>query len=332
MIDQAIASGARQAVACKEMGICTKTYRAWKKTTDFIDKRTQRQFTPKNKITETEQKKILSIVNSPEYCDRTPNEIVPILAENGTYIASESTFYRVLRQHNQLTHRHKSQPKKHHKPKALHAFAPNQVFSWDISYLPTTVDGLFYYLYFVMDIYSRKIVGYAVHETQSADLAATLMETICHEQNIRHDQVTLHSDNGAPMKGATLLITLNKLGIATSFSRPSVSNDNAYSEALFKTTKYHPSYPKSPFISLEQARAWVDNFVTWYNTQHRHSKIKFVTPEQRHLGLDKQILAKRNIVYLNAKSKNPNRWSKNTRNWKYIDNVILNDDKKIATS
>ena len=136
------------------------------------------------------------------------------------------------------------------KPRALVATAPNQLYSWDMTYLPTAVKGIFLYLYLVMDIYSRKIVGWQVYENESSARAAELMTDICQREGIKPDQVTLHSDNGSPMKGATMVATLQQLGVIPSFSRPSVSNDNPYSESLFRTLKYRPDYPEQPFSGL----------------------------------------------------------------------------------
>lgn len=205
------------------------------------------------------------------------------------------------------------------------AYGANQVWSWDITYLPSTIKGQFVRLYRVLDVFSRLIVGWEVHWEESAENASTLIGKACLGQNISPDQLALHSDNGSPMKGATMLATLQKLGVVPSFSRPSVSDDNPYSEALFRTLKYTPAYPRKRFEDLEQARGWVQAFVTWYNTKHRHSGIGFVTPEQRHAGQDKQILQKRKAVYEAAKCSKPGRWkSRPTRNWEHIKEVWLN--------
>jgi transposase InsO family protein len=158
------------------------------------------------------------------------------------------------------------------------------------------------------------------------------MTDICQREGIKSDQVTLHSDNGSPMKGATMLATLQQLGVIPSFSRPSVSNDNPYSESLFRTLKYRPEYPEKPFAGLVAARDWVQSFVHWYNTEHFHSAIKFITPEQRHAGEDREILEKRKAVYEQAKSRNPNRWSGDIRNWNPVKEVGLNPEKKKTKS
>jgi len=328
LITQAQNDGARQENACEIVGISSKTLQRWQQTDNTQDKRPLRQQSPANSLSELERQRVISTANLPEYADLPPSKIVPLLADKGMYIASESTFYRVLHAANQLSHRERSQPSRvRAKPRALAADGPNQVYSWDITYLPTQVKGIYVYLYLVLDIYSRKIVGWQVHHQELSVLAADIMVDICLREGVTHGQVTLHSDNGGPMKGATMLATLQELGVVPSFSRPSVSNDNPYSESLFKTLKYRHDYPDCKFEDLHAARQWVGGFVTWYNHQHLHSGIKFVTPQQRHLGLDKEILRKRHAVYQQAKIKHPNRFSKETRNWQHQTQVYLNPEK-----
>lgn len=199
-----------------------------------------------------------------------------------------------------------------------------RVWSWDITYRKASVRGVFYYLYLVVDVFSRKIVGWEMHEDERADLSATLIEEECLAEDANPNQLVLHADNGRPMKGSTMLATLYRLGVAASFSRPNVSDDNPYSEALFRTLKYHPSYPRAPFASLRDARAWVTSFVRWYNSRHPHSGIRYVTPESRHRGEDAAVLARRHAVYLAARRLNPARWTGSTRNWTPIQRVSLN--------
>lgn len=329
LVEQARASGARQSQACEMMGISAKTLQRWVKPDNRQDGRLNAKHEPKNKLTELERQRVIKVSNEPDYADLPPGKIVPLLADEGRYIASESTFYRVLKAENQLQHRQKSKPVRQiKKPRALTATSANQIYSWDITYLPTQVLGLFFYLYLVMDIYSRKIVGWQIYEMESSALAADLMTDICQREDIRRNQVTLHSDNGSPMKGATMLATLQALGVVPSFSRPSVSNDNPYSESLFRTLKYRPEYPEKAFEDLSAARRWVKGFVNWYNHEHLHSAIKFVTPEQRHSGEDKEILARRKQVYQQAKQKHPERWSGEIRNWNEIRKVYLNPENE----
>ena len=321
-------AGARQTKICEVLGVALRTWQRWKNSNSLEDGRIYNNNSPANKLNEFEMQRILKIANEPRFANLPPKKIVPMLADEGIYIASESSFYRILKSADQLKHRNKSRAaRKIIKPKPLVATAPNQVYSWDITYLPTDVREIFLYLFLVMDVYSRKIVGWQIHEYESAGLAADLMVDICARENISKHQITLHSDNGSPMKGATMLATLQKLGVVPSFSRPAVSNDNPYSESIFKTLKYHHKYPCKQFQSLHQARDWVEGFVGWYNYKHLHSAISFVTPNQRHSGEDIKILKKRHKVYLKARSINPKRWSRKTRNWQHIPSVSLNPSK-----
>lgn len=287
---------------------------------------------PANKLSEAERQLILATVNSSEYRDKTPSQIVPLLADKGIYIGSESSIHRILKAEGLNAHRRRSKPPMRRKPMELVATGPNQVYSWDITFLKSTVAGTFFYLYFVMDIYSRKIVGFAVHDEQCSDLASQLIDDICKAERVSRDKLTLHSDNGGPMKGATMLATLQRLGVLPSFSRPSVSNDNPFSEALFKTMKYCPQYPPKPFESVAEAQAWVMEFVRWYNDEHLHSGIQFVTPGSRHRGEDVEILEKRREVYNEARYNKPQRWSGSIRNWGHIGEVMLNCLKGKMTS
>ena len=187
-----------------------------------------------------------------------------------------------------------------------------------------SVKGFHFYLYLILDVFSRKIVGWEIHDEESAAHAAKLIRRTHLREDIRDKPLILHSDNGSPMKGASMLETLYQLGVATSFSRPRVSNDNAYSESIFKTCKYRPDYPYKGFLNIDQARDWVLKFSHWYNVNHKHSGLKFVTPHQRHAGLAKEVLAKRKEVYQQARVNNPERWSGQTRNWELSDKVHLN--------
>jgi len=283
---------------------------------------------PHNKLTPQETQQVLQTINSEEFKDLPPSQIVPRLADRGCYLASESTLQRILRSHDQNTHRRAERKgQKRSKPFALKATMVNQIYTWDITYLPTTIKGQYFYLYLFVDIFSRFIVGAQVFDCESAQLSADLLKDICQRHGVAKDQVTLHSDNGGPMKGQTILSTMQELGVTASRSRPSVSNDNPYSESLFRTLKYRPQMPVRPFETLQDARLWAIGLVDWYNHEHRHSAIKFVTPAQRHDGLDPQLLQKRAQVYAQARNENPQRWSKNTRNWSPVTEVHLNPNK-----
>ena len=200
------------------------------------------------------------------------------------------------------------------------------MWTWDITYLMTPVRGVFLYLYLIRDIWSRKIVGFEVYDVEAAALSARLFTAMCQAERVDPRGIVLHSDNGGPMKGATMVVTLERLGVLASFSRPGVSNDNPFSESLFRTLKYRPEYPSKPFASIEAARTWVAPFVRWYNTQHLHSSIRFVTPDDRHAGRDVQILAVRQAVYEAARTERPDRWSGPVRNWEPMAEVRLNPE------
>lgn len=336
LIKEAVDAGSTQKKACEVLELDERTVRRWKRqlraSEELKDKRKQAASVriPANKLTEQEKARIIEVCNQEEHRSSAPSQIVPRLADQGIYIASESSFYRVLHEANQLHHRARSRASRTViKPKGYKADGPNQVWSWDITYLASTVRGSFYYLYMVEDIYSRKIICWEVREQESAEYASELICKGCLAEGIRREELVLHSDNGSPMKGATMLATLQRLGVTPSFSRPSVSDDNPYSESLFRTLKYCPAYPDKPFESIEQARQWVYRFVRWYNEQHRHSAIRYVTPGQRHRGEDVLLLKKRQELYQAAKLRNPCRWSGKTRNWDPVNQVWLNPPKEI---
>jgi len=314
------------AIACGDMGIGMKTLKRWSHSVE--DRRKGPNTSPSNKLTKEEVEEIIHISTTEEFMDLPPCQIVPILADRGKYVASESSFYRVLKMGKLLKHRGKSKERTHNKPAPLVATAPNQIYSWDITFLRGPIKGSFYYLYMFMDIYSRKIVGWEVHKVESMELSSKLVSKICEREGIEKDQLVLHSDNGPSMKGATMLATLQKLGVVPSFSRPRVSDDNPFSESLFKTMKYCPKYSSRPFVSIKNAREWVGSFVDWYNNHHLHSGIKFVTPSDRHTGRDKEILMRRKVVYETARLNNKNRWSREIRNWDHIEEVYLNHLQK----
>src|SRR5262245_47325157 len=229
LVRAAMSEGARQSAACAILGIDPRTVERWKAQPVGNDRRAGPRQTPSNKLTDAERRTILETVNQPEYADRSPKEIVPMLADKGVYLGSESSVYRILRAEGQLTHRAASRPPKSRPPREHVATGPNQVWSWDITYLRSPVAGIFFYLYLVVDVWSRKIVAAAVHVAENGDHASNLIEAACRGENVDPAGLVLHADNGGPMKGATLLVTLQRLGIMPSFSRPHVSDDNPFS-------------------------------------------------------------------------------------------------------
>lgn len=330
LLDEAVAAGARLSRACAILGLSTRTVQRWRTRPGGEDGRHGPNTVPGNKLDEAERARILKVANSPEYRDLSPKQIVPRLADQGVYIASESSFYRVLRENDLLTHREPSQPRRHHKPNEYAAHGPCEVWTWDITYLRSAVQGMYFHLYLIVDIWSRKIVGWRVEHDESMDYSADLVTRICIAQDVDPEGLVLHSDNGGPMKGSTMLATLQRLGIVASFSRPHVSDDNPYSESLFRTLKYRPWYPQRPFSSIEEARSWVAHFVTWYNEEHLHSAIGFVAPDDRHEGHDEDILARRREVYEEARRRRPERWSRQVRDWSRVEVVTLNPNPRSA--
>ena len=324
LIKEACEAGARKHLAAEILGLSLRTVQRWENV-GFTDQRKGSRACPANKLSKDEKSKIVEVLNSEEFEDKSPNQIVPTLADQGVYIGSESTMYRILKEQEMNKHRLSSKSKSHKVPESYTAKAPNEVWSWDITYLPTLIKGVFFYLYMVIDIYSRKIVSFQVYECEKGEYATEVITDASYTENITpDDKLILHSDNGGPMKAYTMLAKLESLGIMPSFSRPRVSNDNPYSESLFKTMKYRPEYPEKPFENLAESRKWTEEFVNWYNNIHLHSGINFVTPVDRHNGKDVEILEKRHQVYIEAKNRNPERWSGSTRNWDTVKEVSLN--------
>lgn len=335
LISEAVDSGARLFKACEELGISKRTFNRWKSDTEdsslkYIDRRTVcDRPEPANKLSKKEKESIRNIMHSKEYAELPPSQVVPRLADQGIYIASESSFYRVLRETGEVKHRGYTKPPVKREISTHEATAPNQVWMWDITYLNGPIKGTHYYLYLISDLFSRKIVGWEVWEEESAEHASELIRrtTMLERIATRDGVLVLHSDNGSPMKGATMLETRYVLGIVPSNSRPRVSNDNSYAESIFKTLKYRPNYQPKGFGSLTEARRWVQHFVNWYNTEHKHSGISYVSPVERHKGEDREVLEKRKRVYEEAKAKHPERWTKDTRDWTFREKVYLNPEK-----
>jgi transposase InsO family protein len=330
LVEEAVANGARYAAACAAIGLTARTLQRWVHST--VDGRHGPNRVPANKLSTAERRKIIEIATSPEFRDRSPKQIVPLLADRAIYLASESTFYRVLHDEDLQHARGRARPACH-RPREHVADGPWQVASWDITYLRSHVRGQFFFLYLVEDVWSRKILGWDVHAVESDQLAAEIVERIRLEA-VDQDLAgwVLHSDNGSPMKGATMLATLQRLGIVPSFSRPRVSDDNPFAEALFRTLKYCPEYPTSGFASVDLARAWVARFVHWYNFEHQHSGIGYVAPAERHAGTDVQLLAARRSVYERARRRHPSRWARHPRAWHRPAVVTLNPENRSAAA
>lgn len=335
-IEQAHGAGARLDVACREAGITLRTLQRWRVPDGQIraDRRPEAvRPVPAHALSAQERAQILDVANAPQYAELPPAQIVPRLADEGRYLGSESSFHRVLRQAGQSQRRGRAKAPRASRPPTTHvAHAPNRVWCWDVTWLPSPVAGRWFYLYLILDLYSRKIVGHEVHEVESGDHAAQLLKRTALAEGLHAatDKPVLHGDNGAALKATTVLAMLHWLGIAPSYSRPRVSDDNAFVESLFRTAKYRPGFPVQGFTDLEAARTWAARFVAWYNHEHRHSGLRFVTPAQRHDGRDAAVLGQRHAVYQQARERHPRRWTTHTRDWTPIGSVTLNPERDTA--
>jgi putative transposase len=326
LISDAVAAGARKTAACALIGMPVRTLQDWVRS--IGDQRAVRSKPPANALSADEVTHMMEVLNSVEFRNLPPAQIVPRLAERGDYIASESTMYRELRERRLLAHRSTARPPTARAPKRRDTTGPNQVWSWDITWLRRRDEpGRYYYLYLFVDVWSRYIVGWSIEEAESDVLAATLLQRIATKLGIDPTGIVLHSDNGHPMRGASMIATMYALGVVASLSRPRVSNDNPFSESLNKTLKYRPGYPSAGFADLAAARAWVASFETWYNDEHRHSEIRFVTPRQRFVGDEHQVLAKRAATLETARAAHPERWTgRKIRNCTPIAVVTMHPD------
>ena len=262
---------------------------------------------PARALSQTERTQVLEVLNSPRFVDQAPREVYAELLDEQIYLCHWRSMYRYLDQVDQVRERRKlAQHPVYVKPELL-ATAPNQVWSWDITKLLGPVKWNYFYLYVILDIYSRYVVGWMIALQQAAHLADELIAESYRKQGIQPDQLTLHADRGNPMTSKPLAFLLADLGVTRSFSRPSTPNDNPFSEAQFKTLKYQPNYPER-FDDLVEARAWARDFFTWYNTTHHHTGIGLLTPAQVQYGQAGQILAARQTVLSQAYQSHPERF------------------------
>ena len=332
------AAGARLKLACETAGIDLRTLQRWQAADGLVsgDRRPQAvRPIPRHALSEAERTQVLAVANAPRFAAVPPARIVPMLADEGLYLASESTFSRILRAQGQAARRGRAKAPTASRPPTTHiATGPRQVWCWDMTYLPAQVTGRWFHLYLILDLYSRKIVGWEVHDSDHADHAVHLVRRTALAEGIAAlgTKPVLHGDNGSTLKATTVLAMLNWLGVQPSYSRPRVSDDNAYAEALFRTAKYRPEFPARGFADLEAARSWASGFVHWYNVEHRHSGIRYVSPAQRHAGEDHAILAARHALYAKARASHPARWTGPTRDWSPITAVTLNPEREAVVA
>lgn len=291
------------ASACQTLGLARSSfYRQLNPSTKAASRPT-----PPRALTEVERQAVLEQLHSPRFVDQSPREVYATLLDEGSYLCSVSTIYRILDSEQEVKERRNQLRRVHYTKPELLATAPNQVWSWDITKLLGPAKWTYYYLYVIVDIFSRMVVGWMVAESESAALAKQLIEETLIKHQIPPGQLTIHADRGSSMKSKPVASLLADLGVTKTHSRPYVSNDNPYSEAQFKTLKYRPEFPDN-FGSLQDARAWSQPFFHWYNHEHHHSGIALLTPAQVHYGLAHQVLANRQQVLLAAFAHHPERF------------------------
>lgn len=297
--------GARLYRACETVEISYRSYLRWQAGV-LQDRRKGSEKHIPRKLSRRERDACYQMLTQSRFCDMTPAQIVATLYDEEKYYASESTMYRILRERNANIRRTETRtPRRHEAPPQLVAKRPNQIWTWDITWIKTDVLGIFLYGYVIIDVYSRKIVGWTIKHTESPEHARDLFQQTIHREGVAPHFV--HADNGGPMRGITLRVFLDSLGVEMSYNRPRVSNDNPYSESWFGTMKTHVTYPKL-FHGLTHAMEWFARFVSKYNTEHKHSAICYVTPDERHQGKDAAILARRQKVKEKAAAAHPDRF------------------------
>ena len=292
--------------ACAALTIPRCGFYSWKRRDEKRRKERKRPVSPLA-LSEEEKQSVLDVLHSDRFVDRAPQEVYAALLDEGTYLCSVRTMYRILDNHDEVKERRDQLRHPSYKKPELIAAAPNQLWSWDITKLKGPVKWTYFYLYVILDIFSRYVVGWMIAHRELASLAKRLIEQSCEKQGIQQDQLIIHSDRGPSMTSKTVTLLLADLGITKSLSRPHVSNDNPYSESQFKTLEYRPEFPEG-FGCAEDARFFCQDFFRWYNTEHYHSGIGFLTPEDVYYGRAEQIIKERQAVLNAAFIKHPERF------------------------
>lgn len=308
MIDLSIAASSEHGptVACRAFGVSRATFYRHRDPQPSENTETPRH---PRRLSEEEEQSVLDTLNSDRYMDESVPEVYADLLDRGSYLCSQRTMYRILEANEAVRERRDQRRHPEYAKPELLATAPNQVWSWDITKLKGPRKWSYYYLYVIMDIYSRCVVGWMVAGRESASLAERLITETCEKQGIAKDQLTIHADRGTSMKSKLVAQLMADLGITKTHSRPHTSNDNPYSEAQFKTLKYHHTFPKS-FGCIEDAQAYLRGFFEWYNQGHKHSGIGYVTPQSLHSGQAHAIREERCRVLAQAYAKHPERFVK----------------------
>jgi putative transposase len=302
-------AGVSQRQACRSTGTSRASWHRWQRvaasaTSPF---RIVRSGVQPHALTPPEQAAVLAICNSDRFCNSAPRAIVATLLDEGQYLGSASTFYRILRAHSLTRERRAIAAHPARVKPELVTTAPNELWSWDVTKLPGPAKWTWFSLYLVLDVFSRYIVAWEVAPTESTAIAKALFRDAIREQGITHGRLHVHADGGAMMKAKSLALLFADLGVSKSHSRPHTSNDNPYSEAQFKTLKYRPEFPEF-FASAHDARVFMADFVRWYNHEHRHSGLAFLTPSDVHYGRAQDVLAKRNAAMQQVWLQHPRRF------------------------
>jgi len=292
--------------ACEALGLSRATYYRHLSPVKPVVESKSKHF---RALSEQEEKQVLDCLNSERFVDKSPGEVYATILDEGKYLCSLRTMYRILNKHNQVRERRNQLQHPNYKKPELLAEKPNQVWSWDITKLLGPQKWTYYYLYVIMDIYSRYVVGWMVAHKENSSLAQSLIQYTCKKQNIQPGQLTVHADRGSSMTSKAVGFLLADLGITKTHSRPHVSNDNPFSESQFKTLKYRPEFPNK-FGSIQDARAFCINFFKWYNLEHYHSSIGLMVPAVVHYGQEKSVIEQRKIVLKTAYEKCPERFVK----------------------
>lgn len=290
--------------ACKSLEIARPTYY---RRLGTGDRQPSPRPAPPRTLSVAERQDVLDVLHSDRFVDKAPTEAYATLLDEGTYHCSIRTMYRVLEEAGEVRERRDQARHPHYKAPELLATAPNQVWSWDITKLLGPVKWTYFYLYVILDIFSRYVVGWMIAHQESSALAKRFIAETCEKQNIQPGQLTVHADRGASMKSKPVALLLSDLGVTKTHSRPHVSDDNPYSESQFKTLKYRPGFPDR-FGSIQDARSFCQDFFSWYNREHRHTGIGLLTPAMVHYGKAEAVISQRRIVLASAFSTHPERF------------------------
>ena len=309
MIDHVVALN-EQAVpitkACAALGVARSSYYYHQQPVDEPTDAKPRPAPPRA-LSVTERAAVRQTLDSDRFADQAPREVYATLLDEGNYLCSISTMYRVLNEHDEVKERRNQLRHPQHVKPQLLAEQPNQLWSWDITKLRTADKLVYFFLYVILDVFSRYVVGWMVAEAESADLAMQVIQHSYQQQQIVQDQLTLHADRGGPMVARTTAQLLDRLGVQKTHSRPYTPDDNPFSESQFKTMKYRPDFPKQ-FDSIDAARAWAQRFFHWYNHEHHHSGLVLLTPAQVHTGQAAHVIQQRNQVLHDAYQRHPERF------------------------